>query len=252
MTMFVKSLFLLEDSWKRLDNVSEAVALINAKMIPKVHDRLATLEHKVKKFEPMLKKWENGNLVKIIVKEKTVKVPAKDAKKPEKSAHRVAVDYETYQKVMQMTADGLGIRRISKAVGFSQPTISSIRRMSPERVEYLRQLHEQGKPVRAGGEAMPLDGRTLRDIAEIYTQTPDIPLARLSAMTGVSVYYVKKYLALSDEERAALLEDVDPAYTSGVFDAPETSEINVHRHRRRRSHRKGTANDVLLMGDDDD
>ncbi|HAX5210553.1 TPA: hypothetical protein JZG45_005549 [Escherichia coli] len=80
--------------------------------------------------------------------------------------------------------------------------------MSPERVERLRRLHEVGSPVRLANNFKPLDGNVLKKIIDEQKRTPGVPLMRLSALTGVSVYTVKKYLALSAEERAALLKAV--------------------------------------------
>ncbi|MBZ8411855.1 hypothetical protein H5R21_00245, partial [Escherichia coli] len=119
------------------------------------------------------------------------------------------VDYEIYQKVMDMLNSGLSAYRISKELGFSQQTISNIRHMSPERVERLRRLYENGEQVRPCYIPTPFDGDTLKKIISIQKDSPNIPLSRLSALVGVSVYLLKKYLALSDAERDALLEALD-------------------------------------------
>ncbi|WP_332125571.1 hypothetical protein, partial [Escherichia coli] len=44
--------------------------------------------------------------------------------KPQKRTH---VDYALYQEVMRLTEDGLGIHRISKALGISKRTVINIR-----------------------------------------------------------------------------------------------------------------------------
>ncbi|HDJ0857718.1 TPA: hypothetical protein PPJ32_003485 [Escherichia coli] len=128
--------------------------------------------------------------------------------KPQRKPQKI-VDYEIYQKVMDMLNSGLSAYRISKELGFSQQTISNIRHMSPERVERLRRLYENGEQVRPCYIPTPFDGDTLKKIISIQKDSPNIPLSRLSALVGVSVYHLKKYLALSDAERDALLEALD-------------------------------------------
>ncbi|END3705372.1 hypothetical protein ABL236_003777, partial [Escherichia coli] len=128
--------------------------------------------------------------------------------KPQRKPQKI-VDYEIYQKVMDMLNSGLSAYRISKELGFSQQTISNIRHMSPERVERLRRLYENGEQVRPCYIPTPFDGDTLKKIISIQKDSPNIPLSRLSALVGVSVYRLKKYLALSDAERDALLEALD-------------------------------------------
>ncbi|MCF4111374.1 hypothetical protein, partial [Escherichia coli] len=133
----------------------------------------------------------------------------KDEVNESKPQKRTPVDYATYQEVMRLTEEGLGIYRIGKRLGISPQTVSNTRKMPPERVEKLRQLYDGGIATVSCRLAEPLDGGILKKIIEEQKRTPDIPLARLSALTGVSVYHLKKYLALSDAERDALLEALD-------------------------------------------
>ncbi|END1556840.1 hypothetical protein ABLL84_003747, partial [Escherichia coli] len=81
--------------------------------------------------------------------------------KPQRKPQKI-VDYEIYQKVMDMLNSGLSAYRISKELGFSQQTISNIRHMSPERVERLRRLYENGEQVRPCYIPTPFDGDTLK------------------------------------------------------------------------------------------
>lgn len=245
----------VDRAFKRMEHLSKMLNIASTQMIPKVHDRLAVVERKIKKFDPMLEQWENGGLVKqtVIEKvvEKIVEVPvAGDAKTPQRKKqkpHKV-VDYEIYQQVQQLTAEGLGISRIGKVLGISKQTVSNIRKMPPERVERLRQLHESGVTEVPCRLPAPLTGETLRQILDIQKNTPGIPLSRLSVLTGVSEYRLKKYFALSDAERVALLEaaDIDVSVGMSVDTTP----------RRRGRKPRGTyiPSDALpnVHGEDDD
>ncbi|HCL7555056.1 TPA: hypothetical protein N2X54_002067 [Escherichia coli] len=201
-------------SQKRIAHLSDVITKVNTQFIPKIHDRLTVSERQLKKFNRMLALWECGELVEQKVVEKIVEVPVAGNAEPQqrkKQKPLKMVDYATYQYVMRMLDSGMSAYRISKELGFSQQTISNIRHMSPERVDKLRQLYERGEQVRSCSVPAPLDGNTLKKILEEQKRTPGIPLARLSALTGVLIYYIKKYLALSDAERTALL-GADKAY----------------------------------------
>ncbi|MFZ8064795.1 helix-turn-helix domain-containing protein, partial [Escherichia coli] len=165
--------------------------------------------------------------------------------KPQK---RTPVDYATYQEVMRLTEEGLGIYRIGKRLGISPQTVSNTRKMPPERVEKLRQLYDGGIATVSCRLAEPLDGGILKKIIEEQKRTPDIPLARLSALTGVSVYHLKKYLALSDAERKALLSAVTDA-TPVVNTA---SDVTVTQSRTRKSRKGDDLNDPVFFSDDSD
>ncbi|HHR5234663.1 TPA: hypothetical protein ACS6CW_000827 [Escherichia coli] len=233
-------------SQKRIAHLSDVITKVNTQFIPKIHDRLTVSERQLKKFNRMLALWECGELVEQKVVEKIVEVPVAGNAEPQqrkKQKPLKMVDYATYQYVMRMLDSGMSAYRISKELGFSQQTISNIRHMSPERVDKLRQLHERGEQVRSCYVAAPLDGNTLKKILEEQKRTPGIPLARLSALTGVSIYYIKKYLALSDAERAALLGTV------GV-DAP--SDVVTTQSQTRKPRKGDDLNDPLFLADDDD
>ncbi|HDI9948341.1 TPA: hypothetical protein PPH35_004441 [Escherichia coli] len=202
---------------KRIKNLSAVITQINTQFIPKIHDRLAASERHVKKFDPMLERWENGYLVRTRVRRVEVPVVVdggekSDAPKERTPQKRTPVDYAMYQEVMRLTEEGLGIHRISKALGISKQTVINIRKMPPERVEHLRRVHE-GLPSiykSSGKRAVTVINREeLHKILEAQKSVPDISMVRLSAVTGVSVYRLKKYLALSDAERDALLEALD-------------------------------------------
>lgn len=198
-------------SQERITHLSNVITKVNTQFIPKIYDRLAASERQLKKFNRMLALWECGELVEQTVVEKVVEVPvAGNVERPQRKKQQPykVVDYVTYQKIMGMLNDGISAYRISKELGFSNQTISNVKHMSPERVERLRQLHEKGEQVRQCHMPAPLDGETLKKILEEQKRTPGIPLARLSALTGTSIYYIKKYLALSDAERTALLGTV--------------------------------------------
>ncbi|HHZ0305823.1 TPA: helix-turn-helix domain-containing protein, partial [Escherichia coli] len=159
------------------------------------------------------------------------------------------IDYATYQEVMRLTEEGLGIHRIGKRLGISSQTVSNTRKMPPERVEKLRQLYDGGIATVSCRLAEPLDGGILKKIIEEQKRTPDIPLARLSALTGVSVYRLKKYLALSDAERDALLEALDEDATPVVNTA---SDVTVTQSRTRKSRKGDDLNDPVFFSDDSD
>ncbi|ELO3113238.1 hypothetical protein QWO17_004578 [Escherichia coli] len=237
-------------SQKRIAHLSDVIKKINTQFIPKIHDRLTVSERQLKKFNRMLALWECGELVEQKVVEKIVEVPVAGNAEPQqrkKQKPRKEVDYEMYQQVQQLTDEGLGIQRIGKLLGISKQTVSNIRNMSPERVEMLRQLHERGEQVRPCYVAAPLDGETLKKILEEQKRTPGIPLARLSALTGVSIYYIKKYLALSDAERTALLGTVG---TESGADAP--SDVVTTQSQTRKPRKSDDLNDPLFLADDDD
>ncbi|EGO4206003.1 hypothetical protein ITZ66_002696 [Escherichia coli] len=233
-------------SQKRIAHLSDVITKVNTQFIPKIHDRLTVSERQLKKFNRMLALWECGELVEQKVVEKIVEVPVTGdtvvpRKKRQKS--RKEADYETYQAVMRMLDAGLTAYRIGKELDISHQMVANYKNMPPERVEKLRQLHERGEQVRPCYVAAPLDGETLKKILEEQTRTPGIPLARLSALTGVSIYYIKKYLALSDAERAALLGTV------GV-DAP--SDVVTTQSQTRKPRKGDDLNDPLFLADDDD
>lgn len=237
-------------SQKRIAHLSDVIKKINTQFIPKIHDRLTVSERQLKKFNRMLALWECGELVEQKVVEKIVEVPVAGNAEPQqrkKQKPLKMVDYATYQYVMRMLDSGMSAYRISKELGFSQQTISNIRHMSPERVDKLRQLYERGEQVRSCSVPAPLDGDTLKKILEEQTRTPGIPLARLSALTGVSIYYIKKYLALSDAERTALLGTVGAG--SGA-DAP--SDVVATQSQTRKPRKGDDLNDPLFLADDDD
>lgn len=232
-------------SQKRIAHLSDVITKVNTQFIPKIHDRLTVSERQLKKFNRMLALWECGELIEQKVVEKIVEVPVAGNVPEQTPKKPVVVTYDMYQQVMQMTEDGLGLRRISRALDLSPQTISNIRHMSPERVEKLRQLHERGEQVRPCYVSAPLDGNTLKKILEEQKRTPGIPLARLSALTGVSIYYIKKYLALSDAERTALLGAVgaESATPSDVVATPPQT---------RKPRKRDDLNDPLFLADDDD
>ncbi|MEB7197870.1 helix-turn-helix domain-containing protein, partial [Escherichia coli] len=57
----------------------------------------------------------------------------KDEVNESKPQKRTPVDYATYQEVMRLTEEGLGIYRIGKRLGISPQTVSNTRKMPPER-----------------------------------------------------------------------------------------------------------------------
>lgn len=233
-------------SQKRIAHLSDVIKKINTQFIPKIHDRLTVSERQLKKFNRMLALWECGELVEQKVVEKVVEVPvAGNAEPPQRKKQKPLkmVDYATYQDVMRMLDSGMSAYRISKELGFSQQTISNIRHMSSERVDKLRQLYERGEQVRSCSVPAPLDGETLKKILEEQKRTPGIPLARLSALTGVSIYYIKKYLALSDAERTALL---------GTVGADAPSDVVTTQSQTRKPRKSDDLNDPLFLADDDD
>lgn len=198
----------VDRAFKRMEHLSKMVNIASTQMIPKVHDRLAAAERKIKKFDPMLEQWESGGLVKQTVVEKVVEVPvAGDVKTPQrkKQKPRKEADYKTYQAVMQMLDAGLTAYRIGKELDISHQMVANYKNMPPERVERLRILHERGEQQIPGRPEIPLCKGELRKILDIQKQIPNIPVARLSALAGMSHYRTAKYLALSDAERAELL-----------------------------------------------
>ncbi|HGF1725670.1 TPA: helix-turn-helix domain-containing protein [Escherichia coli] len=238
---------------QRVDNINKVITTMNQQFIPKIHDRMAALERHVHKFDPMLERWENGYLVRTRVRRVEVPVAVdsgerKDEVNESKPQKRTPVDYATYQEVMRLTEEGLGIHRIGKRLGISPQTVSNTRKMPPERVEKLRQLYDGGIATVSCRLAEPLDGGILKKIIEEQKRTPDIPLARLSALTGVSVYHLKKYLALSDAERKALLSAVTDA-TPVVNTA---SDVTVTQSRTRKSRKGDDLNDPVFFSDDSD
>ncbi|EGR9529505.1 hypothetical protein I7060_003812 [Escherichia coli] len=239
---------------QRVENLSAVITQINTQFIPKIHDRLAASERHVKKFDSMLERWENGYLVRTRVRRVEVPVAVdsgerKDEVNESKPQKRTPVDYATYQEVMRLTEEGLGIHRIGKRLGISPQTVSNTRKMPPERVEKLRQLYDGGIATVSCRLAEPLDGGILKKIIEEQKRTPDIPLARLSALTGVSVYRLKKYLALSDAERDALLEALDEDATPVVNTAPD---VAATQSRTRKSRKGDDLNDPVFFSDDSD
>lgn len=237
-------------SQERITHLSNVITKVNTQFIPKIYDRLAASERQLKKFNRMLALWECGELVEQTVVEKVVEVPvAGDTVVPRKKRQksRKEADYETYQAVMRMLDAGLTAYRIGKELDISHQMVANYKNMPPERVERLRQLHEQGERVRPCYVAAPLDGETLKKILEEQKRTPGIPLARLSALTGTSIYYIKKYLALSDAERTALLGTV------GAEPAADALSDTVVTQQRTRKPRKGDdLNDPLFLADDND
>ncbi|MBL6363772.1 hypothetical protein JNB48_19375 [Escherichia coli] len=194
---------------KRIKNLSAVITQINTQFIPKIHDRLAASERHVKKFDPMLERWENGYLVRTRVVRQRVEVPVGDSEAA-KTEHairgrrtRKEADYGTYMKVVQMLNDGLTAYRIGKELGISHQMVANYRNMSPERVEHLR-LVSEGKVAlydnRVRGMARPLTNDEVQKVLDIQATMPDIPLSRLSVLTGVSVYRLKKYMALKGNE----------------------------------------------------
>ncbi|EFG2981086.1 hypothetical protein M9M43_002132 [Escherichia coli] len=278
---------------QRVDNINKVITTMNQQFIPKIHDRMAALERHVHKFDPMFERWENGYLVRTRVVRQRVEVPVAvdsgehddvssqwrrvrridyatyqevmrlteeglgihrigkrlgispqtvsntrkmpperveklrqlyqgdsvvdgDERKEEvnesKPQKRTHVDYALYQEVMRLTEDGLGIHRISKALGISKQTVINIRKMPSERIEHLQRVHE-GLPsiYKSSGKraATIINKEELHKILEVQKRMPDISMIRLSALTGITMYRLKKYLALSDAERDALLEALD-------------------------------------------
>lgn len=233
-------------SQKRIAHLSDVIKKVNTQFIPKIYDRLAVSERQLKKFSRMLALWECGELIEQKVVEKIVEVPvAGNAEPPQRKKQKPLkmVDYATYQDVMRMLDSGMSAYRISKELGFSQQTISNIRHMSSERVDKLRQLYERGEQVRSCSVPAPLDGNTLKKILEEQKRTPGIPLARLSALTGVSIYYIKKYLALSDAERTTLL---------GTVGADAPSDVVAIQPQTRKPRKSDDLNNPLFLADDDD
>ncbi|MBZ9310543.1 helix-turn-helix domain-containing protein [Escherichia coli] len=236
---------------QRVDNINKVITTMNQQFIPKIHDRMAALERHVKKFDPMLERWENGYLVRTRVRRVEVPVAVDSGEHNDVSSQwrRVRrIDYATYQEVMRLTEEGLGIHRIGKRLGISPQTVSNTRKMPPERVEKLRQLYQGGIATVSCRLAEPLDGGILKKIIEEQKRTPDIPLSRLSALVGVSVYHLKKYLALSDAERKALLSAVTDA-TPVVNTA---SDVTVTQSRTRKSRKGDDLNDPVFFSDDSD
>ncbi|HHX1016833.1 TPA: helix-turn-helix domain-containing protein [Escherichia coli] len=238
---------------KRIENLSAVITQINTQFIPKIHDRLAASERHVKKFDPMLERWENGYLVRTRVRRVEVPVAVdsgerKDEVNESKPQKRTPVDYATYQEVMRLTEEGLGIHRIGKRLGISPQTVSNTRKMPPERVEKLRQLYDGGIATVSCRLAEPLDGGILKKIIEEQKRTPDIPLSRLSVLTGVSVYRLKKYMALSDAERKALLSavtDATPVVNTAL-------DVAATQSRTRKSRKGDDLNDLVFFSDDSD
>jgi hypothetical protein len=248
----------VDRAFKRMENVSKIVEIASTQMIPKVHDRLAAAERKIKKFDPMLEQWKNGELVKQTVVEKVVekivevpvaggvKTPQRKKQKPRKE-----VDYEMYRRIMGMLDDGISAYRISKELGFSNQAISDIKRMSPERVEHLRRVHE-GLPSiyksRGKRSATLLNKEEILKILDVQKRTPDVSRARLSLLTGISEYRVTKYFTMSDAERAALLEAV------GVDASVGMSIDTTPRRRGRKSRGTFMPSDALpdVHGEGDD
>lgn len=200
----------VDRAFKRMENVSKMVEIASTQMIPKVHDRLAATERKIKNFDPMLEQWECGELIAQKVVEKIVEVPVAGAVEPpqrKKQKPRKEVDYEMYQQVQRLTDEGLGIQRIGKLLGISKQTVSNIRNMSPERVEHLRRVHEGTAKLydnRKRGMAKPLSAHDIKKIQDTLDSTPDMPVSRLSVLTGISEYRLKKYLAQCDVGHAAI------------------------------------------------
>ncbi|EMN8269034.1 hypothetical protein WCI98_003130 [Escherichia coli] len=242
---------------QRVENLSAVITQINTQFIPKIHDRLAASERHVKKFDPMLERWENGYLVRTRVVRQRVEVPVGDSEAA-KTEHairgrrtRKEADYGTYMKVVQMLNDGLTAYRIGKELGISHQMVANYRNMSPERVEHLR-LVSEGKVAlydnRVRGMARPLTNDEVQKVLDIQATMPDIPLSRLSVLTGVSVYRLKKYMALSDAERKALLSAVTD--TTPVVNT--ASDVTATQSRTRKSRRGDDLNDPVFFSDDSD
>ncbi|ENF4830423.1 hypothetical protein ABRR28_004450 [Escherichia coli] len=317
---------------QRVENLSAVITQINTQFIPKIHDRLAASERHVKRFDPMLERWENGYLVRTRVVRQRVEVPVAvdsgehndvssqwrrvrridyatyqevmrlteeglgihrigkrlgispqtvsntrkmpperveklrqlyqgdsgvdggerkeevNESKPQKRTH---VDYALYQEVMRLTEDGLGIHRISKALGISKQTVINIRKMPSERIEHLQRVHE-GLPsiYKSSGKraATIINKEELHKILEVQKRMPDISMIRLSALTGITMYRLKKYLALSDAERKALLSAVTDA-TPVVNTAPD---VAATQSRTRKSRKGDDLNDPVFFSDDSD
>ncbi|HAH9498029.1 TPA: hypothetical protein HIP46_002955 [Escherichia coli] len=240
---------------QRVENLSAVITQINTQFIPKIHDRMAALERHVHKFDPMFERWENGYLVRTRVRRVEVPVGDSEAAKTEHAIRgrrtRKEADYGTYMKVVQMLNDGLTAYRIGKELGISHQMVANYRNMSPERVEHLR-LVSEGKVAlydnRVRGMARPLTNDEVQKVLDIQATMPDIPLSRLSVLTGVSVYRLKKYMALSDAERKALLSAVTDA-TPVVNTA---SDVTVTQSRTRKSRKGDDLNDPVFFSDDSD
>ncbi|HAV9868183.1 TPA: hypothetical protein JLH41_004009 [Escherichia coli] len=237
---------------QRVENLSAVITQINTQFIPKIHDRLAASERHVKKFDPMLERWENGYLVRTRVRRVEVPVGDSEAAKTEHAIRgrrtRKEADYGTYMKVVQMLNDGLTAYRIGKELGISHQMVANYRNMSPERVEHLKQLYERGESPVSGRAVIPLKRDELQQILDVQKRVPNISVSRLSALTGLSAYRVQKYLALTGAERKALLRAVTDA-TPVVNTA---SDVAATQSRTRKSRKGDDLNDPVFFSDDSD
>ncbi|HAV9868263.1 TPA: hypothetical protein JLH41_004091, partial [Escherichia coli] len=189
---------------QRVDNINKVITTMNQQFIPKIHDRMAALERHVKKFDPMLERWENGYLVRTRVVRQRVEVPVavdsgehNDVSSQWRRVRRI--DYATYQEVMRLTEEGLGIHRIGKRLGISPQTVSNTRKMPPERVEKLRQLYQGDSGVDGGerkdevNESKPQRKPQKIVDYEIYQKVMDM------LNSGLSAYRISKELGFSQQ-----------------------------------------------------
>ncbi|ENC4792921.1 hypothetical protein ABKM69_003561, partial [Escherichia coli] len=189
---------------QRVDNINKVITTMNQQFIPKIHDRMAALERHVKKFDSMLERWENGYLVRTRVVRQRVEVPVavdsgehNDVSSQWRRVRRI--DYATYQEVMRLTEEGLGIHRIGKRLGISPQTVSNTRKMPPERVEKLRQLSQGDSGVDGGerkdevNESKPQRKPQKIVDYEIYQKVMDM------LNSGLSAYRISKELGFSQQ-----------------------------------------------------
>ncbi|HHY8416026.1 TPA: helix-turn-helix domain-containing protein, partial [Escherichia coli] len=189
---------------QRVDNINKVITTMNQQFIPKIHDRMAALERHVHKFDPMLERWENGYLVRTRVVRQRVEVPVvvdsgehNDVSSQWRRVRRI--DYATYQEVMRLTEEGLGIHRIGKRLGISPQTVSNTRKMPPERVEKLRQLYQGDSGVDGGerkdevNESKPQRKPQKIVDYEIYQKVMDM------LNSGLSAYRISKELGFSQQ-----------------------------------------------------
>ncbi|ENF4830503.1 hypothetical protein ABRR28_004533, partial [Escherichia coli] len=189
---------------QRVDNINKVITTMNQQFIPKIHDRMAALERHVHKFDPMFERWENGYLVRTRVVRQRVEVPVvvdsgehNDVSSQWRRVRRI--DYATYQEVMRLTEEGLGIHRIGKRLGISPQTVSNTRKMPPERVEKLRQLYQGDSGVDGGerkdevNESKPQRKPQKIVDYEIYQKVMDM------LNSGLSAYRISKELGFSQQ-----------------------------------------------------
>ncbi|MBL6363847.1 hypothetical protein JNB48_19760 [Escherichia coli] len=236
---------------QRVDNINKVITTMNQQFIPKIHDRMAALERHVHKFDPMLERWENGYLVRTRVVRQRVEVPVavdsgehNDVSSQWRRVRRI--DYATYQEVMRLTEEGLGIHRIGKRLGISPQTVSNTRKMPPERVEKLRQLYQGDSGVDGGERKDEVNEfkpqRKPQKIVdyEIYQKVMDM------LNSGLSAYRISKELGFSQQtisnirhmspERVERLrrlyengEQVRPCYIPTPFDGDTLKKSLVYK-----------------------